>query len=524
MDAPHDQYLGPEIEPPEIEIIEEIGHGSFGKVYKGRCRSKNVAVKVLHKQSFDKRTIAAFQNEIRLMSTIYHPNICLFMGASLTPGKCMIVTELLQTDIEHLLKRRRGQIPLLTKMKMMRDTALGVNWLHMRNPIFIHRDLKSSNLLVDDNFNVKVCDFGLSQLLERNQMAQDKLNAKGTPLWMAPEVMNFEKFNEKCDVYSYGIVLWEVLTEQEPFAQYQTFESFKLAVCGRHERPPISDAIEPSLKRLIQQCWQPDPSKRPNFTTILKDLDEVMIDISIKDPVGRAFWKSAFYKRGELKLEVPWPNFIQAFAVFAGLPQDPLRDLNVRCLQAVLHEIPKEGQDAPQLNTPLTAVAIQQFGRFLDWFGPLKQSTATPPPSASGSDRPASAAASAPSSSVPDNIFERVRTLLDKKWFHGWISTQEAQLRLGGLPSGSFLVRFSSSHPGCYTISSLTASQGATVTPGQVRHQRISRTPNQGFELGQIYYDSLDEIIKESNHLYIPCPGSRFQILFSEGHGAIAYT
>lgn len=141
-------------------------------------------------------------------STIFHPNICLFMGACTLPGNFFIVSEFMpKGDMERMLRDKNIQFSLYQRMKMAKDAALGMNWLHCSNPMFIHRDLKSSNLLVDENGRVKVCDFGLSQIKQHGEVLKDLDSAKGTPLWMAPEVMQFKEFNEKADVYSFGIVL-----------------------------------------------------------------------------------------------------------------------------------------------------------------------------------------------------------------------------------------------------------------------------------------------------------------------------
>ena len=99
---------------------------------------------------------------------------------------------------------------------MARDAAKGMAWLHGSNPVFIHRDLKTSNLLVGEDWNIKICDFGLSQIKKRGEhyLRDGMEGAKGTPLWMSPEVMSGEHFNEKADIYSFGIVLWEILTRK----------------------------------------------------------------------------------------------------------------------------------------------------------------------------------------------------------------------------------------------------------------------------------------------------------------------
>jgi serine/threonine protein kinase len=361
-----------------------------------------------------------------------------------------------------------------------------MNWLHCSNPVFIHRDLKSSNLLVDDNMHVKVCDFGLSQLIPRDKKVKDKQNAKGTPLWMAPEVMMFQEFNEKCDVYSYGIVLWEILTREEPFAQYQSFDKFKEAICVRHERPEIPADCVPSLRNLMESCWHPEPAKRPSFKEIIENLDIVMVDCAIRDEKARQFWRdNSFVKKDG----VQWGEFIGPFVKLVGLPDNDMKGLNISCLHAVLAE--KQRDNSNEI------VKIEEFGKIIDWFGPLESNVPT------GSD----------------TIFDRIRKLLMKAWFHGEISTSEAQIRLNGLPGGTFLVRFSSTHPGCYTISSLTQSNTS------IKHQRVSFVAGKGFNFNGQWFNSLEDIIRDSNNLFIPCPVSKFHSLFVDlPHQIFGYT
>jgi len=142
-------------------------------------------------------------------------------------------------------------------------------------------------------------------------------------------------------------------------------------------------------------------------------------------------------------------------------------------------------------------VKIDEFGKIIDWFGPLENKV----------------------SSGGDTIFDRIRKLLMKAWFHGDISTAEAQIRLSGLPGGTFLVRFSSTQPGCYTISSLTQSNTS------IKHQRVSFVAGKGFNFNGQWFNSLEDIIRDSNNLFIPCPGSKFQSLFvDQPHQIIGYT
>jgi serine/threonine protein kinase len=176
------------------------------------------------------------------MSKIFHPNVVLFMGACTQPGTFRIVTELLHTDLEvfclfvcffpiYLMKlfvfmqrllRSDTTLPMHDRIRMAKDAALGMNWLHGISGI-IHRDLKPANLLVDNNLTVKLTDFGFAQLRperEDETLEDGKGGAKGTPLWMPPEIMLGRPFSEKVDVYSYGIILWQILTRQVCFVVY----------------------------------------------------------------------------------------------------------------------------------------------------------------------------------------------------------------------------------------------------------------------------------------------------------------
>ena len=128
--------------------------------------------------------------------------------------------------------------------------------------------------------------------------------AKGTPLWMAPEVLAGKSFNEKADVYSFGIVLWEILTRKEPFEEFESFEEFRMAVCMHHIRPPIPPNTLPRLASLIEACWQPEPQHRPTFDQIVAQLDHVIIEAAIKDEVGRKLWKRFFLKRVRSRLSL----------------------------------------------------------------------------------------------------------------------------------------------------------------------------------------------------------------------------
>ncbi|KAF3570203.1 hypothetical protein F2Q69_00063659 [Brassica cretica] len=150
------------------------------------------------------------------MRRLRHPNVVFFLGAVTRPPNLSIVTEFLpRGSLYRILHRPKSQIDERRRIKMALDVAMGMNCLHTSTPTIVHRDLKTPNLLVDNNWNVKVGDFGLSRL-KHNTFLSSKSTA-GTPEWMAPEVLRNEPSNEKCDVYSFGVILWELATLRLPW-------------------------------------------------------------------------------------------------------------------------------------------------------------------------------------------------------------------------------------------------------------------------------------------------------------------
>ncbi|XP_011019919.1 PREDICTED: serine/threonine-protein kinase pakF-like isoform X2 [Populus euphratica] len=200
----------------DLTIGEQIGQGSCGTVYHALWYGSDVAVKVFSKQEYSDDIIHAFRQEVSLMKRLRHPNVLLFMGAVTSPQRLCIVTEFLpRGSLFRLLQRNTTKLDWRRRVHMALDIARGMNYLHHYNPPIIHRDLKSSNLLVDKNWTVKVGDFGLSRLKYETYLTTK--TGKGTPQWMAPEALRNEPSDEKSDIYSYGIILWELSTEKIPW-------------------------------------------------------------------------------------------------------------------------------------------------------------------------------------------------------------------------------------------------------------------------------------------------------------------
>ncbi|XP_062201959.1 uncharacterized protein LOC133904456 [Phragmites australis] len=264
----------------DLVIGEQIGQGSCGTVYHALWYGSDVAVKVFSKQEYSEELIQTFRQEVSLMKKLRHPNILLFMGAVTSPQRLCIITEFLpRGSLFRLLQRSTTKLDVRRRVHMALDIARGMNYLHHSSPLIIHRDLKSSNLLVDKNWTVKVADFGLSRL-KRETFLTTK-NGQGTPQWMAPEVLRNEPSDEKSDVYSYGVILWELVTQKIPWENLNSMQVIG-AVGFMNQRLDIPSDVDPQWTSIIRSCWESDPQQRPSFQELLERLRELQRHYAIQ--------------------------------------------------------------------------------------------------------------------------------------------------------------------------------------------------------------------------------------------------
>ncbi|WMV56633.1 hypothetical protein MTR67_050018 [Solanum verrucosum] len=299
----------------DLTIGEQIGEGSCGTVYHGLWYGSDVAVKVFTKQEYSDEVIYSFKqedsklydshnaglssffiknchniavafNEISLMKRLRHPNILLFMGAVTSPQRLCIVTEFLpRGSLFRLLQRNASKLEWRRRIHMALDVARGMNYLHHLSPPIVHRDLKSSNLLVDKNWTVKVGDFGLSRLKHETYLATR--TGKGTPQWMAPEVLRNEPSDEKSDVYSFGVILWELATEKIPWDNLNTMQVIA-AVGFMNQRLDIPKDVHPQLASIIESCWLSEPQSRPSFQELMEKLKDLQRQYVIQAQAARS--------------------------------------------------------------------------------------------------------------------------------------------------------------------------------------------------------------------------------------------
>mmetsp|Transcript_8588 Transcript_8588/g.35801 ORF Transcript_8588/g.35801 Transcript_8588/m.35801 type:complete len:850 (+) Transcript_8588:147-2696(+) len=278
-----------EILPDDISTGKKLGEGGFGTVYEGSCSGQPVALKKL---TSTKVTVhSSFRSELSMLCKLRHPNIVLLLGAIIQPDQLCLVMELCQGGpLNRLLKQRRLSIKEVAMLA--KQIAMAMNWLHSRSPPILHLDIKPGNILLTDNHSlqVKVSDFGLARTAKSKSGA-----VVGTRRYMAPEMMQRQPINEKADIYSYGVLLWQILTRKRPFAQFSGIKTSqeKKAFCDHvsaGNRPDIPLSAPPILAKLINRCWATDPLKRPSFQVVVETLEQVVLASQFDDDAAHNFW------------------------------------------------------------------------------------------------------------------------------------------------------------------------------------------------------------------------------------------
>ncbi|KAL3697333.1 hypothetical protein R1sor_011409 [Riccia sorocarpa] len=270
----------------KVEVGGMVASGSFGTVYKGLYKDVKVAVKMLMipeslSMKESQKLKSRFRKKISVWYTLDHPNIVKFVGAYINPPRWIIISEFLQGGCLRAYLYQQKKLPEKIIQTMALDIARGMEYLHQNN--VMHRDLKSANLLLDESGRVKVADFGLARF--DSHEAGNLTAETGTIRWMAPEVICHKPYNRKVDVYSFGIVLWELCTSKLPF-EGMSFVQLAHAVSSDNHRPPISEVTSASFAKLIARCWDKDPSRRPEFREIVQYLETGYV--SSLDPISKS--------------------------------------------------------------------------------------------------------------------------------------------------------------------------------------------------------------------------------------------
>ncbi|KAL9224593.1 hypothetical protein vseg_000612 [Gypsophila vaccaria] len=279
------------INSADVEEIRELGTGTYGAVYFGKWKGSDVAIKRIKASCFAgepaerERLIADFWKEALILSSLHHPNVVSFYGIVRDgpDGSLATVTEfMVNGSLKQYLRKKDRTIDRRKRLIIAMDAAFGMEYLHGKN--IVHFDLKCENLLVnmrDPQRPVcKICDLGLSKVKQHTLVSG---GVRGTLPWMAPELLSGKTnmVTEKIDVYSFGIVMWEVLTGEEPYKDMHS-ASIIGGIVNNTLRPQIPTWCDPEWKALMESCWAYEPTDRPSFPEISQKLRAMAAAMNIK--------------------------------------------------------------------------------------------------------------------------------------------------------------------------------------------------------------------------------------------------
>jgi len=257
-----------EIQEVQLNFMEKIASGAFGVLYRGSYCGQEVAIKVLKTggKSSQEEVYREFAQELSILRKVRHKNIVQLIGAMTKPPRLCLVTEFMKGGSALQYLHQKAPLKLNQLLKLTSGVALGMDYLHKVN--VIHRDLKTANLLMDEYEVVKVADFGVARVKATDGKAMTA--ETGTYRWMAPEVISHQKYDHKCDVFSFGILMWELVTGGDiPYPGYTPLQA-AVGVVQRGLRPTVPPLCHPVLAQVMQYCWQPDPWARPEFEQIVE--------------------------------------------------------------------------------------------------------------------------------------------------------------------------------------------------------------------------------------------------------------
>jgi len=265
------------LDPNEIVLNSEpLGVGAFGVVYPGQYRQSLVAVKVMSRQQdLLEQIISDFEKEIELYKKLRNPLLVEFVGASLVPGKLCMVTELIKHgSLEQLVNE--AEIPFALQTKFALNIAEAVEYLHVNNVLY--RDLKPSNVMIvstslKTKINCKIGDFGTARNVKDVTELFTYTTGQGTPIYMAPEILDVSPYNHKADIYSYAITLWQVFCREKPWSHTAVWNIPTLVISGK--RPDIPSAMPKDYAALIRSCWSPSVDARPDFRSVIEKLQPI---------------------------------------------------------------------------------------------------------------------------------------------------------------------------------------------------------------------------------------------------------
>jgi serine/threonine protein kinase len=370
------------IQRSDLEALVEMSKGNYGRVYKGRCQHLDVAIKEMIgiKKNNVEQKMGEFLGEVNILQRLHHPNIITFLGVCIDGDAVQewyIVLEWAErASLQKLLEKEKN-LPMEFKFKICIDIARGMGWLHHRPKPIIHFDLKPANILVMSDYTCKIADFGLSIISEMKSSSANR----GTMLYMPPETLRRKWYYKagmnkeaeevplvppellpKIDVYSYGLIMWEICSQTEVFLEYNEIEEFCSAICDKDARPKITDAIPVHMADIMTKCWAKVSNQRPDFRELVPQLETARIKVFLEHRGEVAFWQSYF----PTKPRVPFSDFVKALWRHTAKANKKPGSSEKTCgFESSLLKLMAEDSKAE--------VSLESYGRLIGWFGPLNE-------------------------------------------------------------------------------------------------------------------------------------------------------
>ncbi|GKY91930.1 hypothetical protein MPSEU_000164600 [Mayamaea pseudoterrestris] len=290
----------------ELKFLKRIGQGAAGTTYLADWSGENVAVKVASITEFG---LDGWRTEVQALQKLHHPNIIRLLGSVYHQHPLTFCLVLEYCDAGDLASAMEKTVPPNFFFHVATSITKGLVYLHHRG--VIHRDIKPHNILLhgdlaSGHYQVKVTDFGVAADLHN---LDDRSPETGTYRFMSPEVIRHEPYTETSDVYSFGIIMWQLLTREEPFANLGQIEAAAV-VAMEFARPIFPTDTPPLVKNLIERCWVEDPANRPSFSEILLELNSLKFDLSEEEqkwldaPLGHSVYKPRM-KQSNQELAAP---------------------------------------------------------------------------------------------------------------------------------------------------------------------------------------------------------------------------
>jgi len=244
-------------------VIELVGEGSFGKVYKARRKksAQIVAIKFIVKHGKTEKDIHNLRQEIEILRSLEHPNIIQMLDSFETPSEFCVVTEFAQGELFEILEDDKS-LTEPTVQLIAKQLVKALGYLHSNR--IIHRDMKPQNILICQNSQVKLCDFGFARLMSHNTMVLTSI--KGTPLYMAPELVQEKAYNHTVDLWSLGVILYELYVGQPPF---YTNSIYKLITHIVNDPVKFPSGISPEFRSFLEGLLNKRPNARLNWPDLL---------------------------------------------------------------------------------------------------------------------------------------------------------------------------------------------------------------------------------------------------------------